>query len=51
MLNVCLKIPKEESLDRIMELVDKHDVKLIRASLISHALVKSKEEESKEGRE
>lgn len=46
-----LKIPKEESLDRIMELVDKHDVKLVRASLISHALVKSKEEESKEGRE
>jgi hypothetical protein len=47
-----LKIPKEESLDNIMGLVDRYGVKLVRASLISHALVKSsKEEESKEGEE
>ena len=42
-----LKVPKEESLDSIMRLVDKYGVKLIRASLISHALVKSEENESK----
>ncbi len=46
-----LPVPKEESLDNIMELVDRYGVKLVRASLISHALVKSKEGESKEEKE
>ena len=36
-----LTIPKEESLDGIMGLVDKYGVKLVRTALISHALVKS----------
>ncbi|HIE44330.1 MAG TPA: hypothetical protein EYP78_06010 [Candidatus Omnitrophica bacterium] len=45
-----LKIPKEESLDGIMQLIDELGVKLVRAALISHALVKSsKEEEKPEG--
>lgn len=47
-----LPVPKEDNLDRIMELVDKHGVKLVRASLISHALVKSSgEEEESEGKD
>ena len=46
-----LPVPKEESLDNIMALVDRYGVKLVRASLISHALVKSKEGESKEEKE
>jgi len=41
--------PTEDNLDRIMELVDKHGVKLVRASLISHALVKSSKEEEGSG--
>ncbi|MDI6902645.1 MAG: hypothetical protein QMC77_02770 [Methanocellales archaeon] len=40
-----LRIPKEESLNSIMGLVDKYGVKLVRAALISHALVKSSREE------
>ena len=40
-----LTIPKEESLEGIMQLVDEYGVKLVRASLISHALVKSFKEE------
>ena len=37
--------PKEEHLDTLMALVDKYGVKLVRAALISHALVKSSKEE------
>ena len=31
-------LPKHESLDEIMELVDKYGVRLVRAAIISHAL-------------
>lgn len=44
-----LTIPKEESLDTIMQLVDEYGVKIVRAALISHALVKSSKEEVKGG--
>lgn len=40
-----LKRPKEESLERLMDLVDKHGVRLVRAALISHAIVKRALEE------
>lgn len=40
-----LKRPKEESLERIMNLVDQHGVRLVRAALISHALVKRAQDE------
>ncbi len=39
-----LKRPKEKSLTAIMGLADRHGVKLVRAALISHALVKSSKE-------
>ncbi|MFQ6055690.1 MAG: hypothetical protein ACE5KE_13400 [Methanosarcinales archaeon] len=47
------KRPTEESLDKIMGLVDQYGVRLIRSALISHALVKSTrvEEESEYGSE
>lgn len=40
-----LKRPKEESLEKIMSLVDQYGVRLVRAALISHALVKRIQEE------
>lgn len=40
-----LKRPKEESLERLMDLVDKHGVRLVRAALISQALVKRAQED------
>lgn len=36
--------PKEESLEKIMKLVDQHGVRLVRAALISHAIVKRAQE-------
>ncbi|MFQ6119721.1 MAG: hypothetical protein ACE5KE_07525 [Methanosarcinales archaeon] len=46
-----IKRPTEESLDEIMNLVDKYGTRLIRAALIAHALTKSSKpkEESEEG--
>ncbi len=35
-----LRRPSEESLEGIMALVDQHGVRIVRAALISHALVK-----------
>lgn len=35
-----LRRPSEESLERIMTLVDQYGVRIVRAALISHALVK-----------
>ena len=35
--------PSEEDLGELMKIVDEHGVRLVRAALISHALVKSKE--------
>jgi len=46
-----LKRPTEENLNSLMGLVDKYDVKLVRAALISHALVKSSKEEEIEEEE
>jgi hypothetical protein len=40
-----LKRPKEESLEKLMSLVDQYGVRLVRAALISHALVKRAQEE------
>lgn len=39
-----LRVPSEDSLDNVMELVDKFGVKIVRAALISHALTKSTKE-------
>jgi hypothetical protein len=39
-----LRLPKEENLDEVMKLVDRYGVKLIRAAIIAHALVKAREE-------
>ncbi len=39
-----LRRPSREALVRLVELVDKHGVKLVRAALISHALVRSERE-------
>lgn len=38
-----LKRPKEGDLEELMDLIDKYDVKPVRAALISYALVKSDE--------
>ncbi len=40
-----LKRPSEESLERIMNLVGEYGVRIVRAALISHALVKKAKEE------
>ncbi|MDI6698487.1 MAG: hypothetical protein QME85_06065 [Candidatus Saccharicenans sp.] len=40
-----LKRPKQESLEMLMKLVDQHGVRLVRAALISQALVKRAKEE------
>lgn len=40
-----LKRPTEESLEKLMKLVSDHGVRLVRAALISHALVKGAREE------
>ncbi|MGB4705074.1 MAG: hypothetical protein WBI18_08405 [Candidatus Saccharicenans sp.] len=40
-----LRRPREESLEKIMSLVDQYGVRLVRAALISHALVKRAQEE------
>ncbi len=40
-----LRRPTEESLERLMKLVSDHGVRLVRAALISHALVKGMKEE------
>jgi len=41
----------EKDLEELMSLVDKYDVKPVRAALISYALVKSEREESPESEE
>lgn len=41
--------PSENDLVELMKLVDKHGVRLVRAALISHALVKSAKEKFEEG--
>lgn len=47
-----IKRPTEKSLDEMMYLVDTHGVRVVRAALISHALVKAtREEEIVEGGE
>ncbi len=43
--------PSESDLDALMKLVDKHGVRLVRAALISHALVRSPKEKIEEGEE
>ncbi|MGB9714988.1 MAG: hypothetical protein ACPL1G_01030 [Thermodesulfovibrionales bacterium] len=40
-----LKRPTEESLERLMKLVSDYGVRLVRAALISHALVRGLKEE------
>jgi hypothetical protein len=40
-----LRRPTEESLERLMKLVSDYGVRLVRAALISHALVKGTREE------
>lgn len=40
-----LRRPTEESLERLMKLVTDHGVRLVRAALISHALVKATKED------
>lgn len=40
-----LRRPTEESLEKLMKLVSDHGVRLVRAALISHALVKGSREE------
>lgn len=40
-----LRRPKEESLEKLMKLVSDYGVRLVRAALISHALVKGIKEE------
>ena len=40
-----LKRPTEESLEKLMKLVSDYGVRLVRAALISHALVKGTREE------
>lgn len=42
---LSLKRPKQENLERLMQLVDEHGVRLVRTALISHALVKKTQEE------
>jgi hypothetical protein len=46
-----LRRPSEENLERLAKLVDENEVRLVRAALISHALVRSprEEEETEEG--
>jgi maleate cis-trans isomerase len=40
-----LKRPTEESLEKLMKLISENGVRLVRAALISHALVKGTREE------
>lgn len=40
-----LKRPGQESLEKIMSIVDQHGVRVVRAALISHALVRKEKEE------
>ncbi len=39
-----LKRPKQESLEKMMSLVDQHGVRVVRAALISHALLRKEKE-------
>lgn len=43
-----LKRPDVESLEKIMQLVDRYGVRIVRAALISHALVKKAKDEDEE---
>ncbi len=40
-----LKRPSETTLEKLVELVDRHGVKIVRAALVSHALCRAEREE------
>jgi hypothetical protein len=43
-----IKRPEEKSLDELVKLLDKYGVRLVRAALIAHALVKTSKPEEEE---
>lgn len=46
-----LRRPSQQSLEEIIKLIDQYNVKVVRAALISHALVKGEREEEQAGQQ